>query len=121
MGMSAAAGVAWSGGITAGTSIIAGLLNLYSTAQTNKQNLRIYEDQTARDTVTERANRKQTQQQIDLNTRQQDFNEQDTMYNRGVVQEKTNYDRAKDQYNEAIKTLSTKASLNQVRLAPFTK
>lgn len=121
MAISAGVALAWSGGITAGTSIISGLLNLYAQGAANKQNLRLAEQERSDTLAAQKANRKQNQQQIDLNTRQQNFNEADTRYNRGVVQEKTNYDRAREQYTEAIKTLSTKSSLNQVRMAPFAK
>ena len=102
-------------------SMVTGILNYLETRRANKENLALAHI-TRQDTLAaQRADIRQSNKTLALNTRQQDFNEQDTLYQRGVAEEQKTYNRSKDQYAAALQTLSTKAGLVRNKTAPLIK
>lgn len=110
-----------SGGIAAGGSFIAGILNYFSQKDTNKQNYQIYQEQRADEKATQKANEKLAKANLALNTRAQAFSEAEAAKNRTEATEQKGYGRLQNAYQRGADLFTQSMNLLQTKAAPFQK
>jgi len=110
-----------SGGIAAGGSFIAGILNYYSQKDTNKQNLQLYREQQAIDKAAQKEQLKMAKANLALNTRAQAFSEAEAGLNRTEATEQKGYGRMMGAYQRGADLFAQSMNLLQAKAAPFQK
>jgi hypothetical protein len=114
MAISEATATLMSGGLSTGSSLIAGILNYYANERANKQNLGIYKEQ-RKDSL---AAQKLAQKNFE---RQQGFSESESQLNRQEGLEQKGYSRLQQSYQRGAELLTRQMNMNQISAAPFQK
>lgn len=107
--------------ISGGATVGGGLLQNSANAKANKENLALAHLTRADTLAAQKSNLKLAKQQLALNQRGQDFNENEAILNREENTEQKGYARLQNAYQRGADLMTKQMNMNQIAGAPFQK
>lgn len=119
MALSEAAGEVWGGGISAGGSLIAGILQYYATQDTNRQNRQLFDIQRKDTLAARRFDENMAKETLALNKQQQAWAETEAEKNRREALEQKGYGRMQSAYQRGADLLTQQMNMDAAKAAPL--